>query len=308
MADEIIWQVVNQSFCAFKLKTTKEQNFCRNEYNVSGLCSRQSCPLANSKYATIKQIDGKLYLYMKTVERQHTPSKLWERIRLSKNYQTALKQIDQHLLYWNKFSIHKCKQRLTKLTQVMITERRLLLKENDQERHLVGVKHKIKRREENRERKALAAARIEKAIEKELLNRLKSGAYGDKPLNVNEEIWKKVLNQVNDEIENQIENENENELENDYDENEDEESDIGEIEYVEDDGEQDMVNIEDLEKMLDDGISDQHELELSDEEDDTITKTKRNSKKRSKTKNDSKKSKIRRIPRMEVEIEYEHDQ
>lgn len=34
---------------------------------------------------------------------------------------------------------------------------------------------------------------MEKAIEKELIERLKSKAYGDAPLNVNEEIWQQVL-------------------------------------------------------------------------------------------------------------------
>ena len=50
-------------------------------------------------------------------------------------------------------------------------------------------------REKTRERKALAAARLEKQIEKELVNRLKLGNYTEDMLNVNEEIWKKVLDQ-----------------------------------------------------------------------------------------------------------------
>lgn len=53
----------------------------------------------------------------------------------------------------------------------------------------------MERREANRERKAEAAARIEKSIEKELIDRLKSKAYGDAPLNVNEEIWQKILDE-----------------------------------------------------------------------------------------------------------------
>ena len=38
-----------------------------------------------------------------------------------------------------------------------------------------------------------AAARLEQSIEAELLSRLKNKAYGDTPLNVNEKVWKEVL-------------------------------------------------------------------------------------------------------------------
>ena len=36
---------------------------------------------------------GVLYLYVKTIERAHTPAKMWEKIPLSKIYSKALEQV-----------------------------------------------------------------------------------------------------------------------------------------------------------------------------------------------------------------------
>ena len=71
---------------------------------------------------------GSLFLFVKTIERAHSPEKLWEKIKLSKNYSKAIEQINNELMHWPEFLIHKCKQRLTKMTQTLIRMRKIKLK------------------------------------------------------------------------------------------------------------------------------------------------------------------------------------
>ncbi|KAL5783994.1 hypothetical protein ACOSQ2_006386 [Xanthoceras sorbifolium] len=173
--DEVIWQVIRHNHCSFMAKIETEK-FCRNPYNVTGICNRSSCPLANSRYATIRDHDGVFYLYMKTIERAHQPNKLWERVKLPRNYEKALEIIDKHLMFWPKFLVHKTKQRLTKMTQMRIRMRKLALKTREK---IMTTPRKEKKREARREEKAEKAAVLDKSIEKELLERLKRGVYGD---------------------------------------------------------------------------------------------------------------------------------
>lgn len=110
---KVRWKQPKQDFCRLDLcsrvpnRPLTSINFVgscdvirgRNPYNVNGLCNQSSCPLANStssfcgvgdgcsahkglfdrsvgQYATIIEEEGINYLYMKTVERAHSPKTL----------------------------------------------------------------------------------------------------------------------------------------------------------------------------------------------------------------------------------------
>jgi protein MAK16 len=316
--DEMIWQVINHQFCSFKTIIGKAKSdkttFCQHPYSVTGLCNRTSCPLANSLYATLREENGKVYLYMKTVERAHSPKNLWEKVLLSRNYSKALTQIDEHLQYFPKALIHRNKQRLTKIHQYLLRMRKLKLKElaGKKAKIVQAPTRKIKQREERREAKALVAAKITQKVEQELVDRLAKGTYGD-IYNFEQTTFNKALKQLEDEEEVETEDESEVESVTEYvedlesdDEEESMEEDMEDFEYFGDGkwgkpGENDESDDDDSED------SDDSDDDDDDEDDDSSDSDEENKKKKPKKAKKNSKKKPARRKGSKIEIEYEEE-
>ncbi|GAM18394.1 hypothetical protein SAMD00019534_015690 [Acytostelium subglobosum LB1] len=292
--DDIIWNVINNNFCSFKT-TFNGAKFCRNEFNVSGACNKVSCPLANSKYATVREEEGLCYLYIKTVERAHTPAKMWEKIELNQNFMKAIEQIDAQLEYWPGHMVHRCKQRFIKITQYLIRMRKL---RKQVRRELVPIKKKADRRDAAREQKAMVAAQLTNNIKKELLERLNKDTYGELYY-FPEKVLQSVLEEsgVPDEMQEEYDDEEEDDMEEQYVEGDDEE-----FEYeMEDQEDQDLEghDQEQYDSEDYDGDDDDQDDDDDDIEPEPTTKKRGPSKLQSKSGT--------RPQRARVEIEYENE-
>ena len=136
--------------------------------------------------------------------------------------------IDETLEFWGKFQRHKCKQRLTKLHQMIIRQRKLRISDSHTQEQLVRINKKYEKRETNREASALKAAQVERAIEKELLNRLKLGTFYKNIHNLDQKNFEDQLekNEVNDQTEQEIM------YEEDFEEEEDDSEIGGDLESI----------------------------------------------------------------------------
>ncbi|KAH7823198.1 putative Mak16 protein [Monocercomonoides exilis] len=166
--DELIWTCIKHGFCSSRAKTIT-QNFCRNPMNVSGLCKRSSCPLANASYATVVDRKGEIYLMIKTAERMQFPAKLWEKIKLPNNKREAKHIIKDRLQFFSTFMQRSVLRRYRRILQIHGRIRRLRHRIKP---HEVGIKVNVERKMRLKEIRAERAADIEETLKKTLLKRL----------------------------------------------------------------------------------------------------------------------------------------
>ena len=234
---------------------------------------------------------------MKTAERAHTPKELWESVKLDPSYNKALEQIDNELQYWPNFLKHKCKQRFTRLRQILVKRKKMKL-EGRAEYKIVS--HKAEKREKTRLVKAEKSAVIENHVIDGLLKNLKNEKYKG-IYNANQKAFNTMLENENVISENLDEDFNEDDYDKGYifseedSENEDDENDDEENENNE--------NIHE-EKSDEKGNEQNEKSDNDDEIDDIFNQGKGN--KKDTSKKGKKTGKKRKRQKIEYEQEYEN--
>mmetsp|Transcript_9928 Transcript_9928/g.14627 ORF Transcript_9928/g.14627 Transcript_9928/m.14627 type:complete len:306 (-) Transcript_9928:43-960(-) len=175
-SDRVIWMVLNKTQCSYQFAPPNmKERFCTHPKNVDGQCKKMFCPLANGQYATVVEEEGKIFLCLKTAERQHLPADWWEKIQLDE--ENGEEVIQEHLQYFvHGGLIKRNKERYHRLVENLQRIRRI---RSEVRGRVVNFNKKSERRLRSREKKALVAAKLNENIEKEMLKRLHAGVYNN---------------------------------------------------------------------------------------------------------------------------------